>query len=61
VNKEGELIGLIFDGNIFSLGGAFGYEPAVNRAVAVDSRALLAGLRVVYHADRLVGEITAGI
>ncbi|GAC1544052.1 MAG: S46 family peptidase [Vulcanimicrobiaceae bacterium] len=57
VNVDGEVVGLIFDGNIFSLGGAFGYDPRANRAVAVDSRALLAGLRDVYHADRLVSEI----
>ena len=57
VNKNGEVIGLIFDGNIFSLGGEFGYLATTNRSVAVDSRALLAGLRNVYHADRLVQEI----
>jgi hypothetical protein len=60
IDKNGALIGLIFDGNIFSLGGAFGYQADVNRGVAVDSRALLAGLRKVYHADRLAGEIAAG-
>jgi hypothetical protein len=57
IDKNGDVVGLIFDGNIFSLGGAFGYEAAQNRAVAVDSRAILAGLRSVYHADRLVSEI----
>jgi hypothetical protein len=57
INTKAEVIGLIFDGNIFSLGGAFGYEAATNRAVSVDSRALLAGLRTVYHADRLASEI----
>lgn len=57
VNTKGEVVGLIFDGNIFSLGGAFGYDGTKNRAVAVDSRALLAGLRDVYHADRLASEI----
>lgn len=57
VNRDGEVVGLIFDGNIFSLGGSFGYDLKANRAVAVDSRALLAGLREVYHADRLANEI----
>jgi len=57
IDTHGDVIGLIFDGNIFSLGGAFGYEPATNRAVSVDSRALLAALRTVYHADRLASEI----
>ncbi len=60
VDKAGDLVGLIFDGNIFSLGGAFGYDARVNRAVALDSRAILAGLRTVYHADRVVSEIESG-
>jgi hypothetical protein len=57
IDKAGNVVGLIFDGNIFSLGGAYGYEAAQNRAVSVDSRAILAGLRSVYHADRLAAEI----
>jgi hypothetical protein len=59
INARGEIVGLIFDGNIYSLGGDFGYDGRLNRSVAVDSRALLAGLSKVYHADRLVGEIQA--
>lgn len=58
INQTGEVVGLIFDGNIYSLGGDFGYDGTRNRAVAVDSRALLSGLAKVYHADRLVSEIT---
>ena len=58
VDKDGNVIGLVFDGNIFSLGGTFGYQPDVNRTVALDSRALLAGLHTVYHADRIVEEIS---
>lgn len=57
INKNAEVVGLIFDGNIHSLGGDFGFEPAANRAIAVDSRALLAGLQHVYHADRIVSEL----
>ncbi len=60
INTRGEIVGLIFDGNIHSLGGAFGYDGRLNRAVAVDSRALLAGLSNVYHADRIVDEIRNG-
>jgi len=59
INSKGEVIGLIFDGNIYSLGGDFGYDAAQNRAVAVDSRALLEGLDKVYHLDRIVQEIKA--
>jgi len=57
INEKAEIAGLIFDGNIFSLGGDYGYDPVKNRAVAVDSRALLEGLRKVYHLDRIVEEI----
>jgi len=59
INSKAEIVGLIFDGNIFSLGGDFGYDAARNRAVAVDSRALLEGLQKVYHLDRIVEEINA--
>jgi V8-like Glu-specific endopeptidase len=57
VNRDGQIVGLIFDGNIFSLGGTYGYDAETNRSVAVDSRALIEGLRKVYHADRLANEI----
>jgi hypothetical protein len=57
VDRKGELVGLIFDGNIQSLPGYFIYEEAVNRAVAVDSRLILEALRKVYRADRIAGEI----
>jgi hypothetical protein len=57
VNKKGELVGLIFDGNIQSLPGYFVYDETVNRAVSVDSRAILEALRKVYKADALATEI----
>ena len=57
VNKAGEVVGLIFDGNIQSLGGDFGFDPAVNRAVAVNVGALREALFKVYHADRIVEEL----
>jgi hypothetical protein len=57
INKDGEIVGLIFDGNIQSLGGDFGFDPAVNRAVAVNVGALREALVKVYHADRLTAEL----
>jgi hypothetical protein len=57
INKDAEIVGLVFDGNIFSIGGDYGYDAAKNRTVAVDSRALLEGLRTVYHLNRIVDEI----
>jgi hypothetical protein len=58
VNRKGELVGLIFDMNIQALPGYFIYDEAVNRAVSVDSRAILEALRKVYKADALATEIT---
>jgi len=57
VNKKGEIVGLIFDGNIQSLPGYFIYDESVNRAVSVDSRVILESLRKVYKADALANEI----
>ncbi len=59
IDANANVVGLIFDGNIYSLGGDYGYDAVHNRAIAVDSRALIEALAKVYHADRLVGEITA--
>ncbi|MGA7056007.1 MAG: S46 family peptidase [Terriglobales bacterium] len=57
IDKDANVVGLLFDGNIFSLGGDYGYDAAKNRSVCVDSRALLEGMRKVYHLDRIVDEI----
>jgi hypothetical protein len=57
VDKKGELVGLIFDGNIPMLGGYYTYDELVNRAIAVDSRLIVEGLRKVYKADRVADEI----
>jgi hypothetical protein len=57
VNRKGEIVGLIFDGNIQSLPGYFIYDETVNRAVSVDSRIILEALRKVYKADALANEI----
>src|SRR5215813_464973 len=60
LNQKAEIVGLVFDGNLGSLGGDFGYDPRSNRTVAVDSRALVEALGVVYGADRLVRELRPG-
>ncbi len=56
-NKDRQIVGLVFDGNIYSLGGDYGFDESVNRTVAVDSRAIAEALRVVYGAQALVKEI----
>lgn len=57
VNRQGEVVGLIFDGNIQSLVADFAYTQVQGRAVAVDSRGILAALRDVYGATALADEI----
>ncbi len=58
IGRHGEIIGLIFDGNIQSLGGDFGYDGALNRAISVDTTGITEALRSIYHADRLLRELT---
>jgi hypothetical protein len=58
VNRDNEIVGLIFDGNIQSLVLDFAYEDRIARAVSVDSRAIVEALRSIYHADRLVEQLT---
>src|SRR2546423_34877 len=58
VNRQGELVGLIFDGNIQSLVGNFIYDESVNRAISVDSRGMLEVMRKMFDATELVAELT---
>jgi hypothetical protein len=58
VNKAGEVVGIIFDGNIQSLVLDFYYEDRLSRAVSVDSRGIIEALRHIYGADELVNELT---
>jgi hypothetical protein len=59
VDREGRVVGLIFDGNLHSLGGDYAYVPETNRAVAVHGEGLLRALEHVYGAGRLVKELRA--
>ena len=60
VNRAGELVGLIFDGNIQSLVLDVAYDDRQARAVSVDAMGILAALRKVYGAEAIVKELTAG-
>ncbi len=59
INARGDVLGAAFDGNIDSLGGAFGFDGRVNRTVSVSTAAITEALRNVYGATRLVSELTA--
>jgi hypothetical protein len=59
INRRADVVGLVFDGNIHSLGGAYWFDERLNRTVAVHSAAIVEALRRVYGADALVKEINA--
>jgi hypothetical protein len=60
LNRNLELVGVAFDGNIESLPGDYIYLPEKNRMVSVDARGMLEALRDMYGATRLVQELTGG-
>ncbi len=60
LDKDLDLVGVVFDGNIESLPGDYIFMPKVNRAVAVDVRAILEALDDIYDVDRLVVEMKTG-
>ena len=57
MNKNGEVVGIIFDGNIESLLWNFAYSDTQGRAVSVDSRGIQEALRKIYGAGALVDEL----
>ena len=57
VNKAGEVVGIIFDGNIQSLPWRFQYEDVIGRSLHVDSRGITEALRNIYGATRLADEL----
>jgi len=57
IDKDGRLVGLIFDGNIHSISGAYWFDSELNRSVAVHPEIMIEALRSVYEADHLLEEM----
>jgi hypothetical protein len=57
VNRNGEIVGLVFDGNIESLVGDFVFDMTANRTVAVHTAAMTEALTKLYGAQQLVDEL----
>ena len=57
INGKGEIVGLIFDGNIESLVGDYVYDIESNRAVAVHTAAMTESLKKLYDAGPLLREL----
>lgn len=57
INRRGELVGLLFDGNIESLANEFLYGERVERSICVHPQGIVEALRKVYRASRLLREI----
>ena len=58
LDRNGTVIGAAFDGNIHSLGGNYGYDPALNRTVVVSAAAIEQALKNIYPAPALLAELT---
>ncbi|HUA89246.1 MAG TPA: S46 family peptidase, partial [Steroidobacteraceae bacterium] len=59
IDRDGKIVGLMFDGNIHSISGDYWYDAELNRAVAVDPQIIFEGLRKVYRATELLKELGA--
>ena len=57
VNAKGEIIGVVFDGNIHNLGGAYFYDGALNRAIVVSTAAVSMALDKIYDNQALLTEL----
>ncbi|MDR0704089.1 MAG: S46 family peptidase [Planctomycetaceae bacterium] len=57
INAKGEIVGLVFDGNIYSLSNNFVYTETQSRCVSVHADVIVESLRKIYGADRIADEL----
>ncbi len=57
IDKDGKLVGLVFDGNIHSISGAYWFDADTNRTVAVHPQIMIESMRSLYDAGHLLEEM----
>ena len=57
IDRNGNIVGLAFDGNIHSIAGSYWFDNTVNRTVAVHPAIMIEALRQVYGAEALLDEL----
>ncbi len=57
INKNAEVVGVVFDGNMESLPGDFIFSEEKNRSVGLHSKGIIEAMKHIYHADRIVKEL----
>ena len=60
LNRNAEIVGLVFDGNIESLPGNYWFDERVNRCVGVHTAGMLEAIAVIYEEHELVKELSGG-
>jgi Peptidase S46 len=59
VDAAGRIVGLMFDGNIHSIAGHYGFNAADNRSIALHPAIIREALDKVYGAKALLKELGA--
>jgi Peptidase S46. len=60
INRNAEIVGVAFDGNIESLPARYIYTTEANRTISVHSEGIIEGIRDLYKAYRVSNEILSG-
>ncbi len=58
IDAKGQVVGVVFDGNLHSLGGDYGYDGALNRTISVSAAAIGEALAKVYCRTQLLAELS---
>jgi hypothetical protein len=57
LDRDGRIVGALFDGNLHGFGGFYRFDPALNRSVVIAATAVEEGLAKVYGLQRIVDEL----